>query len=126
MPRIAQYHNIAAWIRFLQLTQVQAYRHIVLHASVSARDFVNNLGQTIIATAHIATQDVTAAVEDVQGTAHVGQPTDRDAASSDQDATERPSGISAILLEPNAPNEGLTPEEDANIILEAASTSLQA
>jgi hypothetical protein len=120
---LASFDSIALWVRYLQWTQHPTYRHIVLNDSAISRDYVNNLGQAIITGAHVAARDLTAAVEDVQGTAHVGQPTVRDPASQGEEGhTELPS----ILLQPDAPNDALNPVDDARILLDAASAALQA
>ena len=71
-----------------------------------SQSYVNNLGHAIITSAHVATRDLTAAVEDVQGTAHVGQPTFREpVAPGDEDHSEIPS----VLLQPEAPNDSIGP-----------------
>jgi hypothetical protein len=118
---VAEFDHVLVWLRFLQETQAPAYRHIVLNDSALARAYVNNLSQDIILGAHVADRDLTAAVEDVQGTPHVGQPTAREPIDGDEPSP----GLPYILLQSEAPNESPKPEDDARILLDAASTSLQ-
>jgi hypothetical protein len=94
----------------------------MLNDTAAARLYVNCLGQSIIESAHVADRDLTAAVEDVQGTAHVGQPTVRDTAG---EGAEDRADLPSVLLQPDAPNDALGPVDDARILLDAATTALQ-
>jgi len=83
-------------------------------------------GLEIISNAHVSDRDITAAIEDLQGTAHMGQPTDREPVPGNDEGLQSYSHVSPILLQPDAPNDALTPEDDARILLDAALTSFEA
>jgi hypothetical protein len=104
---------------------MSTYRHVVLNDSAMARAYVNNLSQEIISSAHVADRDLTAAVEDVQGTAHVGQPTVRDPIGGEDGDHSSPLGVPHVLLQPDAPNDAVNPEDDARVLLASATTSLR-
>ena len=90
-----------------------------------AQAYVNTLSRDIISTAYVADRDLTAAVEDVQGTEHVGQPTGREYVSTrDDESPESRSHLPHLLLQPDAPNDAPTVADDARVLLDAAVTAL--